>query len=224
LLMDQLRTYFGWSYYAYHFAFLWTWIWQIAAAVCLYLAYREWQRCGGDENYRPPAPWLPGGFEPVTDKVITAPPCPRNVMLSLWLGVYGALISLILSAVFLIFIQRHNLSEAFNWYIYPFLPLKAFLTLICWVQLASIKRDIRNNAAGIPTRLGIPHHGVLMVNAIQALLYFPVFWIQTIWMIEVDMQDEIIFFGIANLAAMIASTVGLQILRWMERPAEAPWR
>ena len=218
LLMDMLRNYFGWSYYAYHFAFIWTWIWQIAAAVCLYLAYREWQRCGGDESYQPPAPWMPGGFEPVTDKVMAAPRCPRNVMLSLWLGVYGALISLVLSAVFLIFMQRHNLSLAFDWYVYRFLPVKAFLTLICWIQLASIKRDIRNAANGIPTRLGIPHHGVLMINAIQALLYFPVFWIQTIWMIEVDMQDEIIFFGIANLAAMIASTIGLQILRWMERP------
>lgn len=217
-LVDKLSGYFGGSDYTYHFTFFWRWFWQSAAAACLYLAYRDWKRLGGDESYRPPAPWLPDGFEPVTDKVKSSPSSSRNVMLAIWLGVYGALISLGLSAIFLIFMQRHHLSEAFNWYIYPFLPMKAFLTLISWIQLTGIKRDIQKSARGIPTRLGIPHHGVLMVNAIQALCYFPVFWLQTIWMIETDKQNEIIFFGIANLASMIASTVGLQILRWMERP------
>jgi hypothetical protein len=85
-------------------------------------------------------------------------------------------------------------------------------------QLLSIRKDIRDSARGLTTRLGVPHHGVLLVYAIQGLFYFPIFWLQTVWMIEVNMQAELVYFGIANLVAMAMGILGIQIIRWMESP------
>jgi hypothetical protein len=189
-----------------------------AAAVCFYLAYREWKRLGADEQYQPPAPWLPEGVEEVVDKVPSIAARPRIVMLSLWLSFFGALLSLLLSAVFIVMMRGHRLDFAATWYTWSFMPLKTLLTALTLLQLFHIRNDIRRTALGLSTRYGVPHHGVLMVNAIQGLLYFPIFWFQTIWMIEVERQGELFFFGMANLLSMLAGLIGLQLIRYMERP------
>ena len=61
----------------------------------------------------------------------------------------------------------------------------------------------------------------MMVNAIQGLVYFPVFWYQTIEMIHLGLDRELILFGIANLLTTAGTILGVQILRWIERPVES---
>ena len=86
LCLDGVRWFYGGSDFAYRWIFVWPWIFGIVSAVFLCLGYREWKRLGGDDNYRPPAPWKPEGFEEVADKVKSVPARPRAVMLSMWLG------------------------------------------------------------------------------------------------------------------------------------------
>lgn len=148
----------------------------------------------------------------------TSPARPRAVMVALWLGFCGAALSVLLVVGFILMMRHRGLALAESWYIWKFMPLKLLLTGITWLQLVHIRRDIRAGAAGIPTHYGVPHHGVLLVFSIQGLLYFPIFWLQTAWMIEVNLEGELILFGIANLLGMAAGILGLQIIRWMERP------
>jgi hypothetical protein len=186
--------------------------------VFFYLAYREWRRYGADECYRPPAPWLPGGVEELAQNVSSVPTTPRIVMLSLWLGFLGAVLSAALVLVFILMMHSHQLWQAENWFVWSFMPVKLILVAGVLWQLSAIRRDIRNNAKGLTTRLGVPHHGVLLVHAIQGLLYFPIFWLQTVWMIEVNMQDELMFFGLANLVSMTVGILAIHIIRHMESP------
>jgi len=217
-LMFGLRELCDGSDYVYRFVFLWPWILNCGGAVFYYLAYREWRRLGGDQHYKPPAPWLPEGVEEEAQTVVSVPTRPRLVMLSMWLGLFAAVLSAMLVVVFIFLMERHHLFQAHHWYLWIFMPIKLMLVAITVWQVYAVRNDIRDTARGLTTRLGVPHHGVLLVYAVQGLFYFPIFWLQTIWMIEVDMQEELILFGIANLVAMAMGILGIQIIRWMESP------
>ena len=211
------------SDFAYRFIFIWPWIFGSISATFICLGYREWKRLGGDDNYRPPAPWLPQGYEEVADKVKSVPAKPRAVMLSMWLGVAGAVLNVLFVLVFMYFMRQHGLSRPLLWYAEVFIPIKLLLTAATWVQLVHVRRDIAAQERGERTRFGVPHHGVLLVNAIQGLIYFPVYWLQMVWMIRINFERELILFGIASLLSTAAAIVGVQIIRWIERePAEAP--
>ena len=47
--------------FAYRLIFIWKWVFTCVTGVLICMAYREWNRLGGDESYRPPAPWLKEG-------------------------------------------------------------------------------------------------------------------------------------------------------------------
>jgi hypothetical protein len=205
------------SDYAYRWMFVWSWTFGIASTIFICLGYREWKRLGGDDNYRPPAPWLPGGFEEVTDKVVSVPAKPRAVMTAMWLGVGGTAISLLCVAVFMYFMRLHGLLRALLWYAEIFVPIKVFLLATQYVQLVHVRRDIVALEQGVRTRFGVPHHGVLLVNAIQGLVGLSVYWYQTVTMIELNLDRELILFGIAILLSTIAGIIGVQIVRWLER-------
>ena len=55
---------FGETFY-YRFIFIWPWVCNCLGAVFVCLGYREWKRLGGDDHYRPPAPWTKEGYEEV---------------------------------------------------------------------------------------------------------------------------------------------------------------
>ena len=77
--------------------------------------------------------------------------------------------------------------------------------LAYWQVDAGAAGHRRARSAARVTRFGVPHHGVLLVNAIQGLVYFPMYWYQMVKVIELGMQRELIIFGIANL---LGSTAG----------------
>jgi hypothetical protein len=97
-------------------------------------------------------------------------------------------------------------------------PLKIVLLIAAYWQLVHVRRDIVALERGEVTRYGLPHHGVMLVNAIQGLIYFPLYWYQTIKMIELGLNHEQIVFGIANLLSTAGTILGVHIIRWVERP------
>lgn len=220
IFMDAVTKFYDGDDFAYRWTFMWAWVFSSISAVFVVLGYREWKRLGGDEYYRPPAPWTESGFEEVTDRVQTVPAKPRAVMLAMWLGFGGALLNIILVVIFMYFMQQHEMNKAVLWFLKVFMPLKLILTVLSYIQVIHVKRDIVAREAGQITRYGIPHHGVLLVNAIQGLVYFAVFWYQTVEMIKLNLERELILFGMASLASTFASIVGVQLVRWMERDVE----
>jgi len=222
VFMDSIKWCYGGSDYAYRWGFAWAWVFGCISAVFVCLAYREWKRLGGDEYYRPPTPWTAEGYEEVADKVPTRPSVPRLVMASMWLSLLGSVVNLLLVLVFMHFMQAHGLHRAWLWFAEIFIPIKLLLTVTTYAQLVAMRRDIAAQRAGRATRYGVPHHGVLLVNAIQSLVYFLVFWYQTVTMIELNLQRELILFGIASLLSTLATIIAIQIIRWLERaPATA---
>lgn len=202
---------------AYRWIFIWPWLCSIVSAVFVCLGYREWKRLGGDESFRPPAPWKPEGYEEVTDKVASVPAVPRLVMLSQYLGLAAMAINLALVGVFMFFMYRHGLMAAFWWNVRVFLPLMGVLMALGVWQFLSIRSDVRAVYQGAAPRWGVPHHGVFLVNAIQGLISFPVFWLQMTWMIRINLERELIIFGINILLMTLAGLVGVQIIRLLER-------
>jgi hypothetical protein len=120
------------------------------------------------------------------------------------------------------FMAQHGLTEAFNWYVWYFIPFKLVLIGMNVVQQVQVKRDVVAYEQGRPTKMGVPHHGVLLVNAIKGLMAFPVFWYQTDVMIKMDLGYELIIFGIASLISTFMSLMVVHILRWIERTPKEP--
>ncbi len=212
------KSYYHGSDFAYRWLFMWPWLFGIVATVFVCLGYREWMRLGGDESYRPPARWTPEGFEEVADKVKSAPPRPSWVMISMWLSLAGAAVNIVLVLIFMYVMKAYEMHQSFAWYARYFIPIKIALTGLCLWQLISVRRDIEAQKRGQRRFFGVPHHGVLMVNAIQGLAYFPVYWYQTITTIRMGMEREQIVFGVFSLLGTVAALVAVQAVRLVERP------
>ena len=216
MFMDYLKNQWG-DPNAYRYLFIWAWVFNIVYAVFVCLGYREWKRLGGDENYRPPAPWTKEGYEEVIDKVKSIPAKPRLVMASMWIGLIGTVVNIFMVLAFMCFMWQDGMSKSFWWYAIWFIPIKLVLTGFSIWQLLAVRRDTRAAVLGLPTKMGVPHHGVLLVGAIQGLIYFPVFWYQTIEMIKIKMEFEMIVFGIASLGSTAMGMVSVHVLRWLEK-------
>jgi hypothetical protein len=142
-------------------------------------------------------------------------------MTSMWLAVIAIALSMLLVLVFMYEMRKYGQMRSFHWFATIFIPVKLVLLALAYWQLVAVRRDIAAAERGdIPTRYGTPHHGVMLVNAIQGLVYFPVFWYQTIMMIRLNLEHEQIVFGIANLVATGLGLLVVQIIRWVERPVE----
>ena len=145
------------------------------------------------------------------------PARPRLVMLSMWLGLAGSAVNIVLVLMFMYFMKRDGMDRSFMWFATIFIPIKLVLTAVNYWQLTAVRRDVKARERGESTRYGVPHHGVLLVNAIQGLVGFPVFWYQTAKMIEYNLEGALIIFGISSLAHTAMAMVGVHILRWIER-------
>jgi maltose/moltooligosaccharide transporter len=222
LYMDMLKWLCGGSDYAYRLIFLWVWPFNILATALMIMAYRDWKRMGGDTHYRPPAPWSPDGYEDSVDKVKSAPAKPHAAIFALNLGVIGSVLNILFILVFMYYMYLHGMIWAVRWHAMWFIPAKVILTAIMIWQINSVKRDIAAIDRGETPRYGIPHHGVFLVLNITNLLYFPVYWVQTMWMIHIDLQYELIIFGINALLSTMAGIVAVHIIRWTERVQSAP--
>jgi MFS family permease len=214
--IDFLKWLCNGSDYAYRF--LWVWIWPLAIVYASFvvLAYREWKRLGGDEQYHAPAPWSPDGFEDMSDKARPVVWHPRWLLVALRLYTAVFLLYTLSLPVFLYFFHAAGMSRAFAWHGGLFLPLMLVVVWQWFSQVRGIKRDIRD---GPPSNRGVPHHGVIMVMGIQTLLLLPLFWLQTGWSLKLGLERETIWFGVAAIVALASNLLAIRLVRWIERPA-----
>jgi len=215
--IDAIQHFYHGSDFAYRWIFVWPWMFNIVSTVFICMGYREWKRLGGDDNYCPPAPWTPEGYEPVADRVVSVPAKPRAVMLAMWLGVGGATLNFFVVMTFMFLMRQHGLERSWHWYAHIFLPIQLLLIGTIYLQLTHIRRDVLAHERGERTRFGVPHHGVLLVNTIQGLVYFFVYWYQIASVIHLNLERELIIFGIASLLSTTATLGGVQLIRWIER-------
>ncbi len=224
LFLDGMKWVLNGSDFAYRFGFMWQGTFRIMAAVFMCLAYREWLKLGGDEHYQAPAPWLPGGREPAAAHFKSVKSIPRWLKWALNIGIAGLVLNMALMAFFTYEMYRTEALHAIgHWHIVVWFPLKIWLTATWLVQYWQILRDIAARERGEKTRFGLPHHGVWMVGAITGLALFPAFWLKTQWMISLGLAHELYILSIANLVALMLSTLSTQVIRWIERdltPAE----
>jgi len=219
LYMDFLKWLCHGSDYAYRWMWTWTWPFNIIACYFLVKAYQEWKQRGGDDHYRPPAPWDPSGFDQVADEVKSNPGNPKLVLIALGIGALCSIINILLVFVFMSEMRQHNLMWSFWWYLKVFVPIKSVLLGLFLWQIWCIKRDCETLERGGMPRYGIPHYGVILVETGTALVSFAVYWLQMTWMIRIELERELIIFGINTLLTTFAhSLVATHILRVMERP------
>jgi hypothetical protein len=139
-----------------------------------------------------------------------------RVALGVDLGVLA--LNLGLTLFFVYEMYHHELLRSVgHWYLSTWLPFKLWLTATTLVQFWHILRDCRARERGEQTRFGLPHHGILMVRAATNLAGFPVGWLQTQMLINLDKSYEIYILGIANLVGIVLGTLSMQMLRWLER-------
>jgi len=142
---------------------------------------------------------------------------PRAVLLALWLGIGGTAINLVFVACGMWLMRQHHMLQALAWHAEVFIPLLLLLLGTQAVQLVHVRRDIVAAGQGRATRMGVPHHGVLLVIAIQGVVGLSIYWYQTLSMIRYNFERELIIFSVAFLLSTLAGIAGIQIIRWVER-------
>jgi hypothetical protein len=221
VFIDCVKWFYNGSDFAYRYLFLWIWPLAVVYAVFTVLAYREWKRLGGDEHYRAPAPWSPDGYEDMSDKAVPAPVHSRWLKVALHLFTTAFVLFLLSIPVFLWFFQQRGMQQAFWWHAIVFLPVALLMTVGWLWQLRGIRSDLLTIAAGGKPQFGIPHHGVIMVMAIQTLVTLPLLWLRTGWTMQLGMEREVIWFGVAAIVSLAANILVLYLLRVIERePAQ----
>lgn len=142
---------------------------------------------------------------------------------SRWLGVTFALFNAtmaaaVLGVVLLMFwMRRTGATIAFNWFAYALLPLSIGGWIYWRFVEHRIRQDMRRALAGQPLHNGIPHHGVLIVTAIQALLSIALWVVQVVLSIRYEQQRAAIAFGASSLIANVMLAAGVQLMARVER-------
>lgn len=203
--------------FGYRFQFVWIGLFGCGTAAFLCLGYREWRRLGGDSNYRPPAPWLPGGFDPLVDKVQSALTRPRTLRLALVLNVVWAAIGAAAVGVLMSYMRHRGMTRECFLFGTVVLPASVLLALLAWLQMSRVQRDIVARLEGHPTKLGVPHHGLMITIVIQNLLLCPVWVCQVAVAISLSMGRAALVFGIANVLTTTAVLFAIHLVRWIER-------
>ncbi len=222
MAMDGMMKLCHGANYAYRFIFVWNALLSIGTLISTALLYRAWKRLGGDEGYSAPAPWNPGGREDMSEGHIAVPPRPRwlGVALNLFTVSFG--LQAVLVLVFLVLLHGRGLGRALWWNAWVYLPAAGVL-LGAWLWLGrSIQQDVRRQAAGGAPISGIPHHGVLMVVAIQGIFLVALNWAWLGWSMHVNQERDIIWFGLAALVALGSNLPAVHVLRLIEH-GSLPW-
>ncbi len=114
-------------------------------------------------------------------------------------------------------IQMHQMPVAEMYAKYLYIPFMV-LVLAGWLRLVyAIKRDLKIVLAGGQPRLGIPHHGVLIVLGIQGVFAMGVAWAQYLWMIDLNMEHELMIVGLVSIIGYACTAGGYHLLRLLEK-------
>ena len=158
IFMDFLKEKLQLGDYAYRFIYVWVLFFNCIGIFCYIMMYREFLRLGGYNGYKAPAPWAPGGLEPMP---VTE--CSNPHKLAVKISVWGMTLSvglLLLWSIFMYFTARNaQASVAANHYLLRCVPLAAAL-LVGYLFMSKLAINARK----------LPHHGMLVLSAIMTAL------------------------------------------------------
>jgi maltose/moltooligosaccharide transporter len=214
--MDFTKTLHPGSEFGYRYIVVWQIIFVLAGAVLAVFAYRRWYALGGDGHYRAPAPWSPSGFEDA-QVVHTVGPSRRWLSIALHLLNGLHLLTLLLLAPLVWWMDRHGLHSAVWWHVVVLLP-GLLIVWCCWKMVErGIRADMAREQRGEPLHQGLLHHGPTLVIACTLLLELP-FWLMKVG-VSARSGDEpaTVVFTISVLVTNLLITLGVWILRRVER-------
>ena len=215
LMFDSMKWLFPGSDYAYRFYFVWSAVWLAVAAVFICNLYRQWHALGGDADFHPPAPWAESGIERVP-VVTTIGPQTRWLNLAFRCFDLIMLFTLVASVVILTWMHRNGFPTAL--WSNMLLVLAAIIAAACWAKVSiEIQSDIAKVERGEQPRLGIPHHGVLLVVAIKFLFGTLIWVIQVFVSLKMGKAHDAFIFSLGNIIVNFALIGGVYFLCWIER-------
>lgn len=218
--LDGVKWCFNGSDFAYRFIFVWGFLLNFVTCYFYFQFYRKWKQLGGDTGYHAPAPWLPEGVEDMSDKNWPLEIHHRWLLLALRLFTVGFTLHLLALPIFIFLFHQRGMNSAVWWFAWVFTPLSILMIAIWIAQVRSVTRDVAAEAAWkIPLRYGIPHHGVMMVMAIQGFFVIGLLWLQLVWTLRLNMERELIWFGASMLTTLAPNLLALHMLRLLERPS-----
>lgn len=215
-LMDLFKWLHGGSDFAYRYLFVWlTGMGVVTAAISL-LMYRKWYELGGDAHFHPPAPWSQNGVEDLP-LVATVGPSARwvGIGLTLWRAIMA--LSVVALLPLMVALYRRGMERAFFWHGVALLPGSVAIWGLWSYLEKAIRGDMRRSRAGEPLRNGLPHHGCVMVIALQFLLLIPIWLAQMGFTIMRHMEREAIVFTAGNMLTNLCLIGSLWIIVRVER-------
>ncbi len=216
LFIDLMKRMCHGSDFAYRYIFLWFSAGSLVYIVFIILTYREWYRLGGDAGFHPPAPWDPRGVEEMP-AVPTVGPQERWLDIACRLFRAIMVLSVLGIVPLMYWMHGRQAASALTWHAYVLLPL----SIGAWLYWRCVERGIRADLARVRNheqpRNGIPHHGVLLVTAVQFLLALGLWACQVVVAVKLDMQQAATIFTAANVICNFILTGSVHLLCWVER-------
>ena len=195
LFMDFLKEKLQLGDYAYRYIYAWTLFFNIIGIFCYLMMYREFLRLGGYTGYKAPAPWAPGGLEPMPVTEFSNPH-----KLAIGLSVYSMICSmgvLLLWSVFMYFTARNQqAAAAANHYLLRCLPLAAVL-LAGYYAMGNMALKAGK----------LPHHGMLVLSAIMTVLLTISFAVENFLAFRMSkgtLAPNMLFYELITMAILLA--------------------
>ena len=224
--IDLMKWFCHGSDFAYRCNFIWGGVFGVISTLFTIKLYREWHRLGGDRHFHPPAPWSPKGFE---EMPITPTVSPQSKWLNLALVFFdtGMVLSVVATPVLMWWMGAHETLFACKWYGLLVLPL-TILACVAWFFLRkSICQDMTAARAGKPLRNGIPHHGIVLLVAIQFLVLFALWVAEVVIATDMKMEAGSLAFGIGRVVSNFMTMGAIWTICRMERgystQLDVPW-
>lgn len=216
LFFDALKWLYDGSDYIYRYSFAWTSLWLLVAAALNYCLYRMWRNLGGDLHFHPPASWSASGYE----KMEGAPFAGTQ---SKWLRLALALLHglMALSILYLIpvafWLWKLHWDADFFWHLFGIIP-GAIALYVVWIKVEQcILNDLSRAKLGESPKLGLPHHGVILVKAGALFLLLGVWVGKTIMAIHDGLQNAVLVLGCGNLVTNLLVIAVILVLCRMEK-------
>ena len=149
--------------------------------------------------------------------VPTVGPQSRWLNLAFLLFDFTMAASVVIGVLMVLWMHRVGASLAVHNFSIFLVPASA-VTWVWWAMVKhGIQQDMRRVRANESLRNGIPHHGVLMVVAVQSAVSISLWIGQVILSIRMDQQFSATIFGLANVITNVLLVGGMQIMTRVER-------
>ena len=164
---DLLKKGCGLGDYAYRFIYVWQFAFYIIANIFYLLMYRQFLRLGGYTGYKAPAPWSPDKFE---DMPVTPCEPPSRRWIRIAARSFDAVFGFMLLWAIVAFFRARAIGAPANAraFLVWCIPANALL-LAAYYAVRRFMTD-----PGRPA----PHHGILLVTALTAILLIVAFCVQ----------------------------------------------